>query len=159
MRFCSSAYRLCFPDGGTSLSLSGYSSYQARKVARTGYPGFLMTDAGLRSYLTNSSTARSLSSLEYIFASKSIRFGTGFRQHPRSGMAPSRFLVEALRGFRGCSRRRIPSSCGVCPNGASVVGYNLSDLLEIDLAAGLRSRLIGGHEVLRLHLAACRRQS
>lgn len=82
MRFCSSAYRLCFPDGGTSLSLSGYSSYQARKVARTGYPGFLMTDAGLRSYLTNSFTARSLSSLEYIFASKSIRFGTGFRQHP-----------------------------------------------------------------------------
>lgn len=42
-----------------------------------------MTDAGLMSYLTNSSAALTFSSLEYIRVSKSHRTGTGFRQHPR----------------------------------------------------------------------------
>ena len=45
-----------------------------------------MTDAGLRSYPMNSSTARIFSSLEYIPTSKPIRFGTGFRQHPHPGI-------------------------------------------------------------------------
>lgn len=82
-RFCSSEYRLRLLCGGMSPPFSRYSSYQAYKVARAGYPSYLMTDAGLMSYLTNSSTALTFSSLEYIRVSKSHRTGTGFRQRPQ----------------------------------------------------------------------------
>lgn len=82
-RFCSSEYRLHLLCGGMSPPFSRYSSYQAYKVAQAGYPSSLMTDAGLMSYLTNSSAALTFSSLEYIRVSKSHRTGTGFRQRPR----------------------------------------------------------------------------
>ena len=41
-----------------------------------------MTDCGLKSYFMKSSTALSLSSLVYMLTSKSLEFGSDFRQHP-----------------------------------------------------------------------------
>ena len=46
-------------------------------------PNSSITDCGLKSYLMSSSTALSLSSLEYMLASKPPWFGSAFRQRPQ----------------------------------------------------------------------------